>query len=75
MRIGTHMFIQPSCHIAPVIRDSLTVQQIQHAFQIRQLVSPVTVVQGKAPSVATDQIAHDYFFAKLAWTVGFIVPG
>ncbi|EEQ04732.1 hypothetical protein yberc0001_39050 [Yersinia bercovieri ATCC 43970] len=71
MRIGTNMLIQPACHIAPVIRDHFTVQQVQHALQV----SPGTVVQGKAPSVATDQIADDYFFAKLAWTVGFIMPG
>ncbi|AGK69279.1 hypothetical protein TY21A_19125 [Salmonella enterica subsp. enterica serovar Typhi str. Ty21a] len=57
-----------------VIGNGFTIQQEQHALQIRNLVTPSAPIQAVAPSVVLYQAVNDDPLTEAAGIIGFIVP-
>ena len=65
---------QSNSHIVPVVGNGFTIQQEQHALQIRNLVTPPAPVQAIAPFIVLHQIVNDNLLAKITGVIRFVVP-
>ncbi|SQH91522.1 Uncharacterised protein [Salmonella enterica subsp. salamae] len=74
MRIIANKIHKSDRDIMPVVRNGFTIQQVEHSFQIGELVASPAPVQAVAPSVMLHQIVDDNLLAETARVVGFVVP-
>ncbi len=63
------MLLQPDPQVIAILWYRFTVQQIQHAFQICKLITPLAPIEPKTPSGMIHQAIDDDLLTKLTGRV------